>query len=175
MSSKPNFERIVLVGLVGIVAFLLGRTNLLGEPRPLLADTSADGDRQLVAVAAPYQLGVSLLYVIDTKTKNLAVYEARGGSRSQSRLSFVAARRIDLDLRLEGYHDDSEYAFSDLAAQFRQNGWTDVKSGSGDSAPAGNAEKGGEKANEKGVPEKPAGAEKPGPKAPGAASKKEGG
>lgn len=119
-----RFETIAIVALVGAVGYLLGRAPL---DRPLLADTSANGDRHVVAVAGPYQNGVSLLYVIDTETKQLAVYEARGGSKSMARINLVAARRIDLDLRLEGYRDESEYSFADLAAHFRKNGWTDVR------------------------------------------------
>ena len=45
---------------------------------------------------------------IDTNTKQLAVYEARGGSAGGRKLFLVGARRIDLDLQLVGYNDDSE-------------------------------------------------------------------
>jgi len=101
---------------------LVGRSD-----RPLLADGTADSNSKMIAVAAPYQAGVSLLYVIDTQNRQLAVYEARGGSKSSGRLVFVAARKIDLDLRLEGYHDDSEFSFADLTASFRKSGWTEPK------------------------------------------------
>lgn len=135
---KIPLERGVLFLLVGVVGFLLGRNGGFSAPQtPLYADSTVNSTNNMVAVAAPYMTGVSLLYVIDTRTKQLAVYEARGGSRSASRINFVAARRIDLDLRLEGYHDDSEYSFGDLAAQFRKSGWTDIRTiGAGDPAPS---------------------------------------
>jgi hypothetical protein len=120
--SLRAVERTALVALLGVACYLLGRTQ---SPAPLLADSTANGNGKMIAVTGPYQQGVALLYVIDTETRQLAVYEARGGSRSSGRVSFVGARRIDLDLRLEGYHDDSEFSFADLAAQFRRTGLND--------------------------------------------------
>jgi len=52
----------------------------------------------------------------------LAVYEARGGARSSRRLSLVGARRIDLDLQLQGYNDDSDYSYDELRALFEKQG-----------------------------------------------------
>lgn len=73
---------------------------------PVEASTqTADGNRDVIAVTGEYGQGTSVLYVIDTKRRQLAVYEARGGT--QSKLSFVAARRIDLDLQLVGFNDES--------------------------------------------------------------------
>ncbi|GEM_PF-2141601 len=79
----------------------------------------------LIAVTGSYGVGTSVLYVIDARTKHLAVYEARGGSRQGRRLVLVGARRIDLDLRLEGYNDESEYTFPELAKRFRKQGLLD--------------------------------------------------
>ena len=60
--------------------------------------------------------------MIDTKSRQLAVYEARGGSQSMRRLVLVGARRIDLDLKLEGFNDDSEFDYSSLRKMFDDNG-----------------------------------------------------
>ena len=38
-----------------------------------------------------------MLYLIDTNSRQLAVYEARGGSAGNRRVVLVGARRIDLD------------------------------------------------------------------------------
>lgn len=62
----------------------------------------------ILAVTGSYGVGTSVLYVLDTNTKQLAVYEARGGSAGSRKLFLVGARRIDLDLQLVGYNDDSE-------------------------------------------------------------------
>ncbi len=92
----------------------------------------------IVAVTGSYGVGTSVLYVIDTNSRQLAVYEARGGSENSRRLTLVGARKIDLDLMLEGYNDDSEWSYEKLRERFQKAGHT-VAPGSGvtkDSSPA---------------------------------------
>lgn len=79
---------------------------------------SANG---FVAVTGSYGVGTSVLYLIDTQTRQLAVYEARGGSAEQRRVVLVGARRIDLDLQLRGYNDRSEYEYSQLEELFHKH------------------------------------------------------
>ncbi|MFQ5504109.1 MAG: hypothetical protein ACE5F1_04825 [Planctomycetota bacterium] len=92
---------------------------------PLIYETSgsssASGDG-LIAVTGSYGIGTSVLYVLDARSKQLAVYEARGGAGNSRRLFLVGARRIELDLRLEGYNDESEHSYEDLARRFRELG-----------------------------------------------------
>ena len=71
-----------------------------------------------LAVTGSYGVGTSVLYLVDTNTKQLAVYEARAGSPSMRRIILVAARRIDLDLQLESYNDASEYDYPTLKRMF---------------------------------------------------------
>jgi len=78
---------------------------------------SANG---FIAVTGSYGVGTSVLYVLDTVTRQLAIYEARGGSPGSRRVVLVGARRIDLDLELEGYNDDSEFSYRDLARRFER-------------------------------------------------------
>lgn len=73
-----------------------------------------------LAVTGSYGVGTSVLYLIDTNTKQLAVYEARGGSPSMRRIILIAARRIDLDLQLESYNDGSEYDYPTLKRMFER-------------------------------------------------------
>ena len=80
---------------------------------------SANG---LIAVTGSYGVGTSVLYLIDTERRQLAVYEARGGSEGSRRIYLVGARRIDLDLQLEGYNDESEWQYGDLQRMFQQRG-----------------------------------------------------
>jgi hypothetical protein len=75
-----------------------------------------------LAVTGSYGVGTSVLYVIDTESRQLAVYEARGGSQGSRRLTLVGARRIDLDLQLEGYNDESEYSYEQLRRRFERVG-----------------------------------------------------
>jgi len=90
----------------------------------------------IIAVTASYGVGTAVVFVIDTNEKQMAIYEARGGSKGGRRLYLVGARRIDLDLKLEGYHDESEYSYQKLRAEFEKNGF--FEGDKGDSAePAG--------------------------------------
>jgi hypothetical protein len=83
---------------------------------------SANG---FVAVTGSYGMGTSVLYLVDTVNRQLAVYEARGGSAEQRRVVLVGARRIDLDLQLEGYNDRSEYEYEQLKGLFHKRGRKD--------------------------------------------------
>ena len=90
----------------------------LSKDMPLMLEGSggtASASNGFLAVTGSYGVGTSVLYVIDTMRRQIAVYEARGGSQGSRRLSLVGARRIDLDLQLEGYNDQSEYSYSELA------------------------------------------------------------
>ncbi len=101
------------------------------EPTPTAAGAAVvvpeDGGQSasgngFVAVTGSYGVGTSVLYLLDTTSRQLAVYEARGGSSEQRRLVLVGARRIDLDLKLEGYNDHSEYQYQDLRKLFERRG-----------------------------------------------------
>jgi len=91
-----------------------------------------------VAVTGSYGVGTSVLYLIDTVNRQLAVYEARGGSAEQRRIVLVGARRIDLDLQLEGYNDRSEYGYERLKELFekRQNSPAEPRTGLEEPGPA---------------------------------------
>lgn len=80
----------------------------------------AAGANGFVAVTGSYGVGTSVLYLIDTVNRQLAVYEARGGSAEQRRVVLVGARRIDLDLQLRGYNDRSEYEYRALEELFQK-------------------------------------------------------
>lgn len=104
------------------------------EPEPAAASPAVvvpeDGGQSssgngFVAVTGSYGVGTSVLYLLDTESRQLAVYEARGGSSEQRRLVLVGARKIDLDLKLEGYNDRSEYEYKDLKKLFERRGRPD--------------------------------------------------
>ncbi len=81
--------------------------------------SSASGNGFL-AVTGSYGVGTSVLYLIDAKNRQLAVYEARGGSPDMRRIVFVGARKIDLDLQIEGYNDRSEFEYRRLRGLFEK-------------------------------------------------------
>lgn len=100
-------------------------------PPPLVFGESSGGSAAangMIAVTGSYGVGTSVLFVIDTNTKQLAVYEARGGSPDSSRVFLVGARRLDLDLQLEGYNDLSEYDYRSLRRKFEDRGKDDSSS-----------------------------------------------
>lgn len=82
--------------------------------------SAASSDNGFLAVTGSYGVGTSVLYLIDTKNRQLAVYEARGGSAEQRRIVLVGARRIDLDLQLRSYNDRSEYEYDQLESLFQK-------------------------------------------------------
>ena len=96
-----------------------------------IENSSTSSANGFLAVTGSYGMGTQVLYVIDTNSRQLAVYEARGGSTEQRRIVMVGARRIDLDLQLPGYNDRSEYEYGDLEKLFAKRDKKDrsVKSG----------------------------------------------
>ncbi len=96
----------------------------LGEDEPIVypEDTggSSSATNGFLAVTGSYGVGTSVLYLVDTQSRQMAVYEARGGAPGQRRLVLVGARRIDLDLQLRGYNDQSEYDYRALETLFEK-------------------------------------------------------
>ncbi len=92
-----------------------------GESNVLVYDSNdgpASASNGILAVTGSYGVGTSVLYVIDTKHRQLSVYEARGGSQGTLRVVHVGSRRIDLDLQLESFNDESKYSHSELLRLF---------------------------------------------------------
>ena len=79
---------------------------------------TADSNGSMIAVTGTDMTGAMVLYVIDTETKHLAVYQASAGAKSSQGIRLVAARRIGLDLELDGYNDRSEHSYKELRELF---------------------------------------------------------
>jgi hypothetical protein len=92
------------------------------DPRtaPFAALGNADSNGSMIAVTGIDLTGSSILYLVDTESKQLAIYQATGGTESMQGVKLVGARRIDLDLQLEGYNDRSQYPYEELEARFAQ-------------------------------------------------------
>lgn len=116
-------------GLVAVVGLLSGAfaapqqtvptAPATGTPYtapPSFADS--DSNNRMIAVCGVDATGSSILYLVDTEAKQLAVYQANGGGRATQNVRLVGARKIDLDLQLVGFHDDSEYSYEDLEKRF---------------------------------------------------------
>lgn len=83
---------------------------------------TADSNRNMIAVTGMDMTGSSVLYLIDTEKKQLAVYQANGGGEPTQSLRLVGARRIDLDLQIEGFNDKSQYSYEELQKRFSELG-----------------------------------------------------
>lgn len=86
---------------------------------------NADSNHRMIAVTGIDITGNNVLYVIDTINAHIAVYQANGGSKGTHGIKMVAARNIGLDLRLNGWNDESEHSYEDLEAKFLQEGLLD--------------------------------------------------
>ncbi len=76
------------------------------RPVPMGASgMAADSNNRMIAVTGVDITGQSVLYVIDSLNPHLAVYQASGGASGTQNIKLVAARRIDLDLQLDGFND----------------------------------------------------------------------
>jgi len=87
---------------------------------PALAN--ADSNNRMIAVTGIDITGSSILYLVDTVDYRLAVYQATGGSESMQGVKLVGARRIDLDLQLDGLNDKSQYSYKRLREEFQKKG-----------------------------------------------------
>ncbi len=90
------------------------QAQLVGAP--MLAN--ADSNNRMIAVTGIDVTGSSILYLVDTVNYHLAVYQANGGSASTQGVKLVGARRIDLDMQLDGLNDKSKYTYRELRDQF---------------------------------------------------------
>ena len=89
----------------------------------MAAGGTADSNGSMIAVTGVDMTGQSILYLIDTESKHICVYQATGGSKSTRGIEFVGARRIDLDLQLDGFNDKTEsqgrpLGYKDLLKKF---------------------------------------------------------
>ena len=74
----------------------------------LSAGVTGDSNDRMIAVTGMDLTGSSVLYLVDTITGQLCVYQASGGSKSTRGVRLVGARNISLDLRLDGFNDKTE-------------------------------------------------------------------
>ncbi len=94
--------------------------------RPLPSTASGvtgDSNNRMIAVTGNDITGQSVLYLVDTIDKQLAVYQASGGAQGTQSIKLVGARNISLDLELDGLNDKTTVdgkplTFKDLESRF---------------------------------------------------------
>jgi hypothetical protein len=91
-------------------------------PLPMVpAMGNANSNNSMIAVTGIDLTGSSVLYLIDTVNRQMAVYQAMGGSDATQAVKLIGARRIDLDLQLYGFNDKSQYRYEELQQKFAEN------------------------------------------------------
>jgi len=83
---------------------------------------TGDSNNRMIAVTGIDITGASILYLIDTVDPHIAVYQASGGASGTQGVKLVGARKIDLDLQLDGLNDKSEFTYKDLEKSFVDDG-----------------------------------------------------
>jgi hypothetical protein len=120
--AVASFAFLMLLGPV--VATPAPQESGVVRPVPMGASgMSADSNNRMIAVTGVDITGQSVLYVIDSVNPHLAVYQASGGTAGTQNIKLVAARRIDLDLQLNGFNDETTLdgrplTYEDLEARF---------------------------------------------------------
>jgi hypothetical protein len=94
---------------------------LAALPRGLPAIATSDSNGTMIAVTGIDLTGQSVLYLVDTVQKQLAIYQATSGGEATQGVRLIGARKIDLDLQLEGYNDRSQYSYEELEKRFQAN------------------------------------------------------
>jgi hypothetical protein len=119
-------------GLLVLGLGLVARSQSTDPPNPLPTLPTyvpvsggfgtADSNGTMIAVTGVDVTGGSLLFLIDTQSRNLSVYSAQSGSASQSEVKWVGARNIDLDLQVDGFNDKSTIVYKELKRRFAEDG-----------------------------------------------------
>jgi hypothetical protein len=134
MSSQRDSR--VSPALVPVAGLALVALGLVPEPQenpptqgtptrsllPAPAYGTSDSNGRMIAVTGVDVTGGSLLFLIDTESRHLSVYQAQGGTSSTSSVRWVGGRNIDLDLQVDGFNDRSEFSFKELSRRFQQSG-----------------------------------------------------
>lgn len=95
-----------------------GSDTALAQGKPSnYGQSTVDANRRFIAATGSVGSGMSVLWLIDTQTNRLMVY---GTSNLGKNVELRAARKIEWDLRLNAYRDDSQYTPEDLEALWKK-------------------------------------------------------
>ena len=131
MDTQPTrnpAQALLLVGVALVTLGLASAQDQTPQPQPQQPFLStggygtADSNGRMIAVTGIDITGGSLLYLVDTETRHLSIYQATGGTKSTMKVQWVGARNIDLDLQVDGWNDKSSYPYKELAKEFAGGG-----------------------------------------------------
>jgi hypothetical protein len=78
--------------------------------------SDSNSNNRFVAVTSPIGSGESVLFLVDSEKEQIAIYKF---NRNKG-LVFLAARKIDYDLMIDGYQDMSEFTRSELKQEYQK-------------------------------------------------------
>ena len=78
--------------------------------------SDSNSNNRFVAVTTPIGSGESVLFLVDSKNDQIALYQF---DRNKG-LKFMAARKIDYDLMIDGYQDMSEFTRLELKKEYKK-------------------------------------------------------
>ena len=88
--------------------------NRVTTTGPTASDSNSNN--RFVAVTTPIGSGESALFLIDAEREQITVYRY---TRNKG-LAFLAARKIDYDLKINGYEDKSDYSRDKLRREYEK-------------------------------------------------------
>lgn len=137
MIARARLLDFLFGALAGAGVLALLSPSHVVDAAPSQDPMTATSDDFVVATGTAAH-GGALLFVLNTRTRVLNVYEAEGGSRATRGVTFVASRKIERDLYVTGYNDKSEYSYQDLVERFRVEESRSRDADDSAPAPAGN-------------------------------------
>jgi hypothetical protein len=129
VNRRPN-QWILVAGLaLAAAAFAyepLAQTQAVNQMPFSSVGGNADSNNRMIAVTGMDVTGQSILYLVDTVSNHIAIYQANGGAPSTQGVKFVGARNIGLDLELDGFNDKTvsngrAMTYKDLEKEFEKN------------------------------------------------------
>ncbi|MCA9322846.1 MAG: hypothetical protein KDB53_19040 [Planctomycetes bacterium] len=113
MRTSIDWKTVIVAAAVALIV------GLATQSGRATAGSSTDNDGHIVAVTGEYGNGTSVLWVIDTKARQMALYRSMNGQS----VELVGARRIRYDLELASYRDASESSYSPIELEKQFEKW----------------------------------------------------
>jgi hypothetical protein len=106
--------RDMLIGALAATAI----AALWPRAEPVAALEGAAGNSDYLIATGTSKYSGALLFLFDTRSKVLAVYEAEGGTAATRGVTWVGARKLEWDTHTTELNDKSEHSFNEMKQLF---------------------------------------------------------